>query len=37
MHSTGTQIYLLQQRNTYLKKSRAALHPQYLHFANIPT
>ena len=37
MHSTGTEIHLLQQRNTYLKKSRAALHAHYLHFAKIPT
>ena len=37
MHPTGTQILLLQPMNTNLKKSRAALHPLYLHLANIPT
>ena len=37
MHPTGTQRHLLQQMNTHLKKSRAALHPHYLHFAKIPT
>ena len=37
MHPKVTQIHQVQPMNTYLKKSLAALHPLYLHLANIAT
>ena len=37
MYPKLTQIDLLEQMNTYLKKSPAALHSLYLHLCNLPT
>ena len=37
MHPKLTQIHLLQQIYTYLKKYPAALHSLYLYLINVPT